>query len=217
MARPKGPEQRVPVKMRVNIGLMDRLQQLATENRYSVPKMLLERERAREHQGDRTRNYRNGIALNHAREQVDDAEGKHDASEDDGSCQAYVFPLERECRDGKRDAGKRDERKDCPRAANEEPCRDVKAHKRYRLRQLTLNGVDARVGKRREHQDHENRKLGDAMPDEIANPKRLEAARCDRLLVCHVSPLSSLCTYLWFPFYPTKSREDSSHGTVADN
>ena len=40
MARPKGPEQRVPVKMRVNIGLMDRLQQLATENRYSVPKML---------------------------------------------------------------------------------------------------------------------------------------------------------------------------------
>ena len=40
MARPKGPEQRVPVKMRVNIGLMDRLQQLAAENRYSVPKML---------------------------------------------------------------------------------------------------------------------------------------------------------------------------------
>ena len=33
MARPKGPEQRVPVKMRVNIGLMDRLQQLAAENR----------------------------------------------------------------------------------------------------------------------------------------------------------------------------------------
>ena len=40
MARPKGPEQRVPVKMRVNIGLMDRLRQLAAENRYSVPKML---------------------------------------------------------------------------------------------------------------------------------------------------------------------------------
>ena len=40
MARPKGPEQRVPVKMRVNIGLMDRLRQLAGENRYSVPKML---------------------------------------------------------------------------------------------------------------------------------------------------------------------------------
>ena len=42
MARPKGPEQRVPVKMRVNIGLMDRLRQLAAENRYSVPKMLTE-------------------------------------------------------------------------------------------------------------------------------------------------------------------------------
>ena len=40
MARPKGPEQRVPVKLRVNIGLMDRLRQLAAENRYSVPKML---------------------------------------------------------------------------------------------------------------------------------------------------------------------------------
>lgn len=40
MARPRGPEQRTPVKMRVNIGLMDRLQQLAAENRYSVPKML---------------------------------------------------------------------------------------------------------------------------------------------------------------------------------
>ena len=40
MARPRGPEQRVPVKMRINIGLMDRLQQLAAENRYSVPKML---------------------------------------------------------------------------------------------------------------------------------------------------------------------------------
>ena len=40
MARPKGPEQRVPVKMRINIGLMDRLRQLAAENRYSVPKML---------------------------------------------------------------------------------------------------------------------------------------------------------------------------------
>lgn len=40
MARLKGPEQRVPVKMRVNIGLMDRLRQLAAENRYSVPKML---------------------------------------------------------------------------------------------------------------------------------------------------------------------------------
>ena len=40
MARPRGPEQRTPVKMRVNIGLMDRLQQLATENRCSVPKLL---------------------------------------------------------------------------------------------------------------------------------------------------------------------------------
>ena len=33
MARPKGPEQRIPVKMRVNIGLMDRLEQLAAEFR----------------------------------------------------------------------------------------------------------------------------------------------------------------------------------------
>ena len=40
MARPKGPEQRPPVKRRGNIGLMDRLRQLAAENRYSVPKML---------------------------------------------------------------------------------------------------------------------------------------------------------------------------------
>ena len=40
MARPRGPEQRTPVKMWVNIGLMDRLQQLATENRCSVPKLL---------------------------------------------------------------------------------------------------------------------------------------------------------------------------------
>ena len=37
MARPKGPEQRVPVKMRVNIGLMDRLQQLAAETLADLP------------------------------------------------------------------------------------------------------------------------------------------------------------------------------------
>lgn len=40
MARPKGAVQRVPIKMRVNIGLMDRVGQLAAENGYSVPKML---------------------------------------------------------------------------------------------------------------------------------------------------------------------------------
>lgn len=40
MGRPKGPEQRVPVKMRVNIGLMDRLERLAAENGCSVPKLL---------------------------------------------------------------------------------------------------------------------------------------------------------------------------------
>ena len=31
MARPKGAEQRLPVKMRVNIGLMERLERLAAE------------------------------------------------------------------------------------------------------------------------------------------------------------------------------------------
>lgn len=40
MARPKGEVQRVPVKMRVNIGLMDRLEQLAAESDCSVPKLL---------------------------------------------------------------------------------------------------------------------------------------------------------------------------------
>ena len=40
MARPKGEVQRVPVKMRVNIGLMDRLEQLAAESGCSVPKLL---------------------------------------------------------------------------------------------------------------------------------------------------------------------------------
>lgn len=40
MARPKGPKQRLPVKMRVNIGLMDRLERLAAENGCSVPKMV---------------------------------------------------------------------------------------------------------------------------------------------------------------------------------
>lgn len=40
MGRPKGPEQRVPVKMRVNIGLMERLERLAAERGCSVPKLV---------------------------------------------------------------------------------------------------------------------------------------------------------------------------------
>ena len=40
MARPKGPEQRTPVKMRVNVGLMERLEALAKDRGYSVPKLL---------------------------------------------------------------------------------------------------------------------------------------------------------------------------------
>ena len=40
MARPKGPVQRVPVKMRVNIGLSERLEQAAAESGCSVPKLL---------------------------------------------------------------------------------------------------------------------------------------------------------------------------------
>ena len=40
MARPKGPVQRVPVKMRVNIGLAERLEQAAAESGCSVPKLI---------------------------------------------------------------------------------------------------------------------------------------------------------------------------------
>ena len=40
MARPRGPEQRAPVKMRVNVGLMERLEALAKDHGCSVPKLL---------------------------------------------------------------------------------------------------------------------------------------------------------------------------------
>ena len=40
MARPKGAVQRLPVKMRVNVGLMDRVEALAKQQGCSVPKLL---------------------------------------------------------------------------------------------------------------------------------------------------------------------------------